>query len=144
MAGRKSLNRPQVVAGRVASRPGRQRPLVLGTSAVPAFQNSTIARGCACRRSAPKLDAAIADVGNLAKSIDAAKVGRTVDNVDRFAQTLGARSRRFAVARNRVPFSSRPQGAVMVRHVARERCSARSPSGASVSSQNRPGPRASA
>ena len=104
MAGRKSLNRPQVVAGRVASRPGRQRPLVLGTSAVPAFQNSTIARGCACRRSAPKLDAAIADVGNLAKSIDAAKVGRTVDNVDRFAQTLGARSRRFAVARNRVPF----------------------------------------
>ena len=46
-----------------------------------------------------------------------------------------------AVARNGCPLS-RPQGAVMVRHVARERCSTRSPSGASVPS--RPGPRASA
>ncbi|MET0529000.1 MAG: MCE family protein, partial [Microvirga sp.] len=41
---------------------------------------------------APKFDAAIADVGNLAKSIDAAKVGRTVDNVDKFTQSLGART----------------------------------------------------
>ena len=41
---------------------------------------------------APKFDAAIADVGNLAKSIDAAKVGRTVDNVDKFTQSLSARS----------------------------------------------------
>jgi phospholipid/cholesterol/gamma-HCH transport system substrate-binding protein len=42
--------------------------------------------------SAPKLDAALSDVSNLAKAFDPAKVGRTVDNVDRFAQALGDRS----------------------------------------------------
>jgi phospholipid/cholesterol/gamma-HCH transport system substrate-binding protein len=41
---------------------------------------------------APKLDAAIGDIGNLAKAIDTAKVGRTVDNVDKFTQSLGART----------------------------------------------------
>ena len=86
MAGRKSLNRPQVVAGRVASRPGRQRPLVLGRQRCRPSRTRPSRAVAPCRRSAPKLDAAIADVGNLAKSIDAAKVGRTVDNVDRFAQ----------------------------------------------------------
>ena len=34
----------------------------------------------------------LADVGNLAKSIDTAKVGRTVDNVDKFTQSLSART----------------------------------------------------
>ncbi len=42
--------------------------------------------------SAPKLDAALDSVGSLAKSFDTAKIGRTVDNVDRFAQTLSDRS----------------------------------------------------
>jgi phospholipid/cholesterol/gamma-HCH transport system substrate-binding protein len=37
---------------------------------------------------APKLDAAVADIGNLAKAIDPGKVSRTVDNVDQFAETL--------------------------------------------------------
>ena len=39
--------------------------------------------------SAPKLDAALTDVSNLAKAFDPAKVGRVVDNADRFAQALG-------------------------------------------------------
>ena len=42
--------------------------------------------------SAPKLDAALDSVGSLAKSFDTAKIGRTVDNVDRFAQALSDRS----------------------------------------------------
>lgn len=42
--------------------------------------------------SAPKLEMALTDIGRLTKSIDAEKVGRTVDNVDRFAQSLGRSS----------------------------------------------------
>ena len=42
--------------------------------------------------SAPKLDSALTDVGNLARAFDPAKVGRSVDNIDRFAQALGNRS----------------------------------------------------
>jgi phospholipid/cholesterol/gamma-HCH transport system substrate-binding protein len=38
---------------------------------------------------APKLDAALADIGEVAKAIDATKLGRTIDNVDRFAESLG-------------------------------------------------------
>jgi phospholipid/cholesterol/gamma-HCH transport system substrate-binding protein len=38
---------------------------------------------------APKLDAAISDVGNLAKAVDPQKIGRTVDNANKFAQALG-------------------------------------------------------
>jgi len=38
---------------------------------------------------APKLDAALTDVSRVAKAFDPEKVGRTVDNVDRFAQVLG-------------------------------------------------------
>lgn len=41
---------------------------------------------------APRLNAAIADVSNLAKAVDPAKVGRTVDNIDSFVQTLNNRS----------------------------------------------------
>jgi phospholipid/cholesterol/gamma-HCH transport system substrate-binding protein len=41
---------------------------------------------------APKLDAAIADVGNLAKAFDPVKIGRAVDNVDKFTEALGRRS----------------------------------------------------
>jgi phospholipid/cholesterol/gamma-HCH transport system substrate-binding protein len=43
-------------------------------------------------QSAPRLEAALTDVSNLAKAFDATKVGRTVDNVDRFAQSLGRSS----------------------------------------------------
>jgi phospholipid/cholesterol/gamma-HCH transport system substrate-binding protein len=39
--------------------------------------------------SAPKLDAALGDVSRVARAFDPEKVGRTVDNVDRFAQALG-------------------------------------------------------
>jgi phospholipid/cholesterol/gamma-HCH transport system substrate-binding protein len=39
--------------------------------------------------SAPKLDAVLGDVGRVAQAFDPEKVGRTVDNVDRFAQVLG-------------------------------------------------------
>jgi len=42
--------------------------------------------------SAPKLDAALTEITNLTKAIDSAKVGRTVDNIDTFAQTLSRRS----------------------------------------------------
>jgi phospholipid/cholesterol/gamma-HCH transport system substrate-binding protein len=42
--------------------------------------------------SAPKLDSTLTDVSNLAKAFDAQKVGRTVDNVDKFAQALGRTS----------------------------------------------------
>lgn len=38
---------------------------------------------------APKLDTALADVSNVAKAVDPEKLGRTIDNVDRFAQSLG-------------------------------------------------------
>ena len=38
---------------------------------------------------APKLDTALTDLGNVVKAVDPAKVSRTVDNVDRFAQALG-------------------------------------------------------
>jgi phospholipid/cholesterol/gamma-HCH transport system substrate-binding protein len=38
---------------------------------------------------APKLDAALTDVSNLSKAFDPAKIGRVVDNADRFAQALG-------------------------------------------------------
>jgi phospholipid/cholesterol/gamma-HCH transport system substrate-binding protein len=41
---------------------------------------------------APKLDQALADIGNLARSVDTEKIGRTVDNIDRFADTLGRSS----------------------------------------------------
>ncbi|HEX2136787.1 MAG TPA: MlaD family protein [Microvirga sp.] len=39
--------------------------------------------------SAPKLETALGDVSRLAQAFDPEKVGRTVDNVDRFAQALG-------------------------------------------------------
>lgn len=39
--------------------------------------------------SAPKLDTALSEVNRIAGAIDSAKVGRTVDNADRFAQALG-------------------------------------------------------
>jgi phospholipid/cholesterol/gamma-HCH transport system substrate-binding protein len=39
--------------------------------------------------SAPKLDTVLVDVGALAKAVDPQKVGRTVDNADKFAQSLG-------------------------------------------------------
>jgi phospholipid/cholesterol/gamma-HCH transport system substrate-binding protein len=42
--------------------------------------------------SAPKLDMALTEISNLTKAVDATKVGRVVDNVDTFAQTLGRRS----------------------------------------------------
>lgn len=41
---------------------------------------------------APKLDAAVAQLGDLTKAVDPAKVGRTVDNIDTFSQTLSRRS----------------------------------------------------
>ena len=41
---------------------------------------------------APKLDLALTDVGNVARAIDPVKLNRTVDNVDRFATALGASS----------------------------------------------------
>ncbi|HEV2560095.1 MAG TPA: MlaD family protein [Microvirga sp.] len=40
-------------------------------------------------QTAPKLDTAISEVANVAKAFDPAKLGRTVDNVDRFAEALG-------------------------------------------------------
>lgn len=42
--------------------------------------------------SAPKLDSALTDVSNLAKAFDPAKVGRSIDNIDKFTQALGNRS----------------------------------------------------
>ncbi|MBB4039754.1 phospholipid/cholesterol/gamma-HCH transport system substrate-binding protein [Microvirga flocculans] len=41
---------------------------------------------------APKLDSAVAEIAALTKSIDPAKISRTVDNVDTFTQTLSRRS----------------------------------------------------
>ena len=41
---------------------------------------------------APKLDEAVAEIAELSKAIDPAKVGRTVDNIDTFTQTLSRRS----------------------------------------------------
>jgi phospholipid/cholesterol/gamma-HCH transport system substrate-binding protein len=41
---------------------------------------------------APKLSAAIADFSNITRAVDATKVGRAVDNIDLFTQTLGNRS----------------------------------------------------
>ncbi|HEX2725459.1 MAG TPA: MCE family protein, partial [Beijerinckiaceae bacterium] len=40
--------------------------------------------------SAPKLDTALGDLGNIMKAIDPAKVGRTVDNAERFTAALNA------------------------------------------------------
>lgn len=37
---------------------------------------------------APKLDAAVGDIGNIARSIDPAKVGRTVDNIDQVVSSV--------------------------------------------------------
>ncbi len=42
--------------------------------------------------SAPKLDAALSEVSKVARALDSEKLGRTVDNVDRFAQSLGRTS----------------------------------------------------
>jgi phospholipid/cholesterol/gamma-HCH transport system substrate-binding protein len=53
---------------------------------------------------APKLDAALADVSGLAKAFDPAKVGRVVDNVDRFASALG--DNRAAIDKALKEFSS--------------------------------------
>jgi phospholipid/cholesterol/gamma-HCH transport system substrate-binding protein len=41
---------------------------------------------------APKLDAALTDVGAIAKAVDPAKLGSMIDNADRFAQSLGRSS----------------------------------------------------
>jgi len=41
---------------------------------------------------APKLDAAVAEIAEITKAVDPAKIGRTVDNVDTFTQTLSRRS----------------------------------------------------
>ena len=41
---------------------------------------------------APKLDTALADINNIAKAIDPAKIGRAVDNADVFSRTLRERS----------------------------------------------------
>ena len=41
---------------------------------------------------APKLDAAVAEIAAITKAVDPAKIGRTVDNVDTFTQTLSQRS----------------------------------------------------
>lgn len=41
---------------------------------------------------APKLNAALDDINRLTKSVDSEKVDRTVDNVDKFAQSLGRSS----------------------------------------------------
>ncbi|MBF9233470.1 MlaD family protein [Microvirga alba] len=42
--------------------------------------------------SAPKLDTALGEINNIAKAIDPAKIGRTVDSVEVFTQTLRQRS----------------------------------------------------
>jgi phospholipid/cholesterol/gamma-HCH transport system substrate-binding protein len=42
--------------------------------------------------SAPKLDMALGEINKLARAFDPAKIGRTVDNVDTFTQTLARRS----------------------------------------------------
>jgi phospholipid/cholesterol/gamma-HCH transport system substrate-binding protein len=39
---------------------------------------------------APKLDTALTDVGNVVKAVDPAKLGRTIDNVERFSAGLEA------------------------------------------------------
>src|SRR5919112_2023000 len=41
---------------------------------------------------APKLDNAVGEIAELAQAVDPAKVGRTVDNIDTFTQTLSRRS----------------------------------------------------
>ncbi|MGO4705764.1 MlaD family protein [Microvirga sp. 2MCAF38] len=41
---------------------------------------------------APKLDSAVTQLGTLTKSVDPDKIGRTVDNIDTFSQTLSKRS----------------------------------------------------
>jgi phospholipid/cholesterol/gamma-HCH transport system substrate-binding protein len=38
---------------------------------------------------APKLDSVLTDAANLAKAVDSEKISRTVDNADKFAQSLG-------------------------------------------------------
>lgn len=38
---------------------------------------------------APKLDQALTEIANLTRAVDSAKIGRTVDNIDRFSQALG-------------------------------------------------------
>jgi phospholipid/cholesterol/gamma-HCH transport system substrate-binding protein len=53
---------------------------------------------------APKLDAALTDVGNVARAFDPAKVGRVVDNVDKFATALG--DNRAAIDKALKEFSS--------------------------------------
>jgi len=40
---------------------------------------------------APKLDAAVTDIGNIARTIDPAKVGRTIDNIDRVVSSVDSR-----------------------------------------------------
>jgi phospholipid/cholesterol/gamma-HCH transport system substrate-binding protein len=54
------------------------------------LDTSTLARRL--NDAAPKLEATITDVGNVARAIDPLKLNRTVDNVDRFADALGASS----------------------------------------------------
>ncbi|MGO4527188.1 MlaD family protein [Microvirga sp. 2MCAF35] len=41
---------------------------------------------------APKLDSAVAEIAEITKAVDPAKISRTVDNVDTFTQTLSRRS----------------------------------------------------
>lgn len=41
---------------------------------------------------APKIDTAVAEIAEITKAVDPAKIGRTVDNVDTFTQTLSRRS----------------------------------------------------
>jgi phospholipid/cholesterol/gamma-HCH transport system substrate-binding protein len=41
---------------------------------------------------APKLDSAVAEIAEITKAVDPAKIGRTVENVDTFTQTLSRRS----------------------------------------------------
>jgi len=41
---------------------------------------------------APKLDTTLTDIGNVAKAVDPTKLGRTIDNADKFAQSLGRSS----------------------------------------------------
>lgn len=41
---------------------------------------------------APKLDSAVAEIAEITKAVDPTKIGRTVDNVDTFTQTLSRRS----------------------------------------------------
>jgi phospholipid/cholesterol/gamma-HCH transport system substrate-binding protein len=90
---------PAKIAGTLANVEGVSKTLADSRENISSFmEDVAVFSRRLNENTGPKLDAALTDVANLAKAVDAGKINSTLENVDKFAAALGNSSENVEVA----------------------------------------------